>query len=234
MRFETLARETAGQTGCDALPLHIAAADEYPILQARSRIINGSTAKRAMDIVIAAGLSLFLLPALIAIAAAIKFSSPGPILFMQLRYGAGMKPFWIYKFRTMRVQEAAGGFTQASRDDARVTPVGRWLRRSSLDELPQLINVLMGSMSLVGPRPHAISMDDYYREIIPDYSIRHLVRPGVTGLAQVRGFRGPTVKLDAIASRARCDAEYIRRWSLKLDIVLLLRTPGALFGPNAF
>lgn len=177
---------------------------------------------------------LFLLPALIAIAIAIKLSSPGPVLFRQERYGTGRRPFWILKFRTMHVAEATGGFRQASRNDTRITPLGRWLRRSSMDELPQLFNVLGGSMSLVGPRPHAIPMDDFYASLIPDYSLRHLVRPGLTGFAQVSGFRGPTDNLDAIAGRVERDLAYIRDWTFKTDVVVLLHTPAAIFGKNAF
>jgi putative colanic acid biosysnthesis UDP-glucose lipid carrier transferase len=204
------------------------------VLEARSQVINKSMGKRALDVSIALGLIIFLLPAFIAIAAAIKATSAGPVLFRQQRYGAGKRVFWILKFRTMAVMEAHGAFVQAARHDARVTMVGSWLRRSSLDELPQLINVLMGTMSLVGPRPHALPMDDYFAQVLPDHSLRHLVRPGITGLAQVNGFRGPTDELEAMAGRVAYDVAYIRDWSLMTDLKILLRTPLALFGRNAF
>jgi putative colanic acid biosynthesis UDP-glucose lipid carrier transferase len=134
----------------------------------------------------------------------------------------------------MRVVEAEGAFQQARRSDERVTAIGAWLRRSSLDELPQLFNVLAGTMSLVGPRPHAVAMDDYYKRVIPHYTARHLVRPGLTGLAQVSGYRGPTDSLDAIVNRVRHDIRYITEWSPLTDIKILLRTPAALFADNAF
>lgn len=206
----------------------------YSILEAQSQVINASSGKRAIDISISYCLIIFLLPALIVIAIAIKATSPGPVLFRQQRYGAGRRIFWILKFRTMTVQEMQGAFVQASRNDVRVTPIGSWLRRSSLDELPQLFNVLGGSMSLVGPRPHAVPMDDFYSEIIPDYAARHLVRPGITGLAQVNGYRGPTDERAAIAGRIAHDIDYIRRWSLLTDVKVLCRTPMVLFGRNAF
>jgi putative colanic acid biosynthesis UDP-glucose lipid carrier transferase len=134
----------------------------------------------------------------------------------------------------MHVTEADGAFSQASRNDSRLTPIGGVLRRSSLDELPQLFNVLAGSMSLVGPRPHAVAMDDFYCDLVPEYSARHLVRPGLTGLAQVSGFRGPTDDLEAIAGRIALDVAYIREWSLATELKVMLRTPAALFGSNAF
>jgi undecaprenyl-phosphate glucose phosphotransferase len=207
---------------------------EYGRLAHRARAINSSPTKRSLDISISALVILFLLPALIAIAAAIKVSSPGPVFFRQQRYGTNRRVFWIIKFRTMRVMEAQGAFQQAARNDVRVTPIGAWLRRSSMDELPQLLNVLAGDMSLVGPRPHALAMDDYYGQVIPDHEVRHLVRPGLTGLAQINGYRGPTDQLDAIAGRVDHDIAYIRDWSVMQDVRILLRTPGVLFGGNAF
>ncbi len=234
MKFETSLRFAPAHHGSEsATRFRLIRRDEFSLLEAQSRLINDSVCKRGLDIAIAAALILFLLPALIVIALAIKATSPGPILFRQRRYGGGGRIFRILKFRTMRVTEE-GPFQQASRQDSRVTPIGAWLRKSSLDELPQLLNVLSGAMSLVGPRPHALAMDDYYREIIPNYALRHLVRPGVTGLAQVSGYRGPTDSLDAIVGRVAHDIAYIRAWSPMTDIILLLRTPAALFGGNAF
>jgi len=208
--------------------------DKRGALEQKAFRINRSPGKRSLDIAVALFSLSFLLPAFLAIALAIKLSSRGPVFFRQERYGAGGKTFKIYKFRTMRVLEANGSFKQASRNDPRVTAVGAWLRRSSMDELPQLINVLAGSMSLVGPRPHAVAMDDYYNAIIPDFSLRHLVRPGLTGFAQVSGYRGPTDDLQAIRGRLSRDVAYIHNWSLMTDIVILTRTPSALFGQNAF
>jgi putative colanic acid biosynthesis UDP-glucose lipid carrier transferase len=206
---------------------------EIHLLQVQAQRINRSILKRGLDIALSAFLILFFLPALIVIALAIKLTSPGPVIFRQQRYGAGGRKFPILKFRTMHVLESEGPFHQAIRDDSRITPIGGWLRRSSMDELPQLFNVLTGSMSLVGPRPHAIAMDDYYGAFIADFGARHLVRPGLTGLAQVNGFRGPTEQLEAIVGRFAHDVTYIRKWSPAVDIVILLRTPAALFGRNA-
>lgn len=208
--------------------------DKHGALKRKAFHINQSSGKRCLDVGISAFSLVFLLPAFLAIALAIKLSSPGPVFFRQERYGAGGRIFKIFKFRTMSVLEANGAFKQASRNDPRVTAVGAWLRRSSMDELPQLINVLTGSMSLVGPRPHAIAMDDYYGAIIPDFSLRHLVRPGLTGFAQVSGYRGPTDDMEAIRGRLSRDVAYIHNWSLMTDIVILTRTPSALFGQNAF
>jgi putative colanic acid biosynthesis UDP-glucose lipid carrier transferase len=208
--------------------------DKRGALKRKAFQIDRSPGKRCLDITVAAFSLIFLLPAFLAIALAIKLSSRGPVFFRQERYGAGGRIFRIFKFRTMRVLEADGSFQQASRNDPRITPVGSWLRRSSMDELPQLFNVLSGSMSLVGPRPHAIAMDDYYSAIIPDFALRHLVRPGLTGFAQVSGYRGPTNDMEAIRGRLSRDVAYIHNWSLLTDIVILTRTPSALFGQNAF
>jgi putative colanic acid biosynthesis UDP-glucose lipid carrier transferase len=235
MEFGTPLRRVAAEgTAGHGSQRRVPANGEYGRLADRARAINNSPAKRSLDISISALLILFLLPALIAIAAAIKVSSPGPVFFRQQRYGTNRRVFWILKFRTMRVMEGKGAFQQAARNDVRITPIGAWLRRSSMDELPQLLNVLTGDMSLVGPRPHALAMDDYYGQVIPDHAVRHLVRPGLTGLAQISGYRGPTDQLDAIAGRVTHDIAYIRDWSVMRDIKILIRTPGVLFGDNAF
>lgn len=199
----------------------------------RATAINRSRAKRSLDVAAAGSLILILLPALLLIAFLIRLESRGPALFRQERYGVGRRVFVMYKFRSMTVMETSGGFVQARAGDRRVTRVGRLLRRTSLDELPQLMNVLKGDMSLVGPRPHAVAMDDAYAGVISRYDERHLVRPGVTGLAQVCGYRGPTDTLAKIESRVWRDRVYIRRWSFFLDIKLLARTPLALLDPNA-
>jgi putative colanic acid biosynthesis UDP-glucose lipid carrier transferase len=143
---------------------------------------------------------------------------------MQRRYGLDGEEIRVYKFRTMTVTEDSGEIRQATRDDDRVTPLGRVLRRYSLDELPQLINVLEGKMSLVGPRPHAVSHNEMYRKLIKGYMIRHKVRPGITGLAQVSGCRGETVRLEDMQARVQYDLEYLRRWTPALDLKILVKT----------
>ncbi|QIG52548.1 exopolysaccharide biosynthesis protein [Nordella sp. HKS 07] len=186
-----------------------------------------------MDVLIASLAIIVLLPVGLLVALAIKIESPGPILFWQQRYGRNRSSFYICKFRSMTVAESKGDFTQASRNDTRVTRVGKFLRSTSLDELPQLYNVLRGEMSLVGPRPHAIAMDDAFAEVISNFNDRHLVRPGLTGLAQVSGFRGPTEALEHIQYRVHHDRLYISKWSVLLDMKILVRTFFALTGPNA-
>lgn len=203
-------------------------------LVARSRDINASRFKRSLDVAGAAALLAFFFPVMLIIALAIRLETPGPILFRQRRYGAGRQIFTMLKFRSMRVLETEGAFRQVSAGDARITRVGAFLRRASLDELPQLFNVLRGDMSLVGPRPHAVAMDDTFGRIIPNYVERHLVRPGLTGLAQIEGYRGPTDALDKIEMRLRCDRAYIRRWTPLYDVKILLQTPLRLLTPNAF
>jgi putative colanic acid biosynthesis UDP-glucose lipid carrier transferase len=192
--------------------------------------------KRCFDLIVAAFGVLLLSPLLLAIALAVLFSSPGPILFLQDRYGLDGRRFRVYKFRTMRVMEAGDqpGLRQASRDDPRVTPVGRVLRRWSLDELPQLFNVLRGEMSLVGPRPHAVQHNELFRTQIPGYMQRHAFKPGITGLAQVEGWRGETATLEAMARRVEADLRYQRDWSLKLDIKILLKTMFFIRSSNAY
>jgi putative colanic acid biosysnthesis UDP-glucose lipid carrier transferase len=202
-------------------------------LAKRAELIEESRTKHLFDIACALVLLVSLLPVFLVIAVAVKTDSRGPVLFKQERYGRGKRVFLLYKFRTMTVLEASGSFIQARAGDVRFTRLGRFLRRTSVDELPQLLNVLKGDMSLVGPRPHAVVMDDTYARVVPNYLDRHLVRPGMTGLAQVAGHRGPTNTPDAIAERLRHDRIYIRSWSLWLDISILARTPWALLHPNA-
>jgi exopolysaccharide biosynthesis polyprenyl glycosylphosphotransferase len=187
--------------------------------------------KRAFDVIASLALIAFLLPAFALIAAAIRLDSRGPILFRQARHGYNNKPFQILKFRSMRPVTRAVGeeVTQATRNDMRVTRVGRILRRLSLDELPQIFNVLKGDMSLVGPRPHALAHHRQYCSLIDGYSLRHRVRPGITGWAQIHGFRGETDTLDKMASRVAYDLDYIERWSLALDIRILLATAAVGF-----
>lgn len=168
------------------------------------------------------------------IAAAIKLDSPGPVFFKQKRRGRYLDVFNVLKFRTMSVMEDGDSVRQATTNDPRVTRVGRILRRTSLDELPQLLNVIRGDMSLVGPRPHALCQDRAYSQAMMLYPDRHQMRPGMTGLAQVCGMRGATTEPGAIEARLAADLDYIRRWSLWLDLKILARTGVAVVnGVNA-
>jgi len=181
--------------------------------------------KRTLDVIVSALLLVGTAPLFLAIALGIKLTSPGPVFFKQRRYGLDGGEIMVYKFRTMTVSEDGPHIPQATRDDDRVTPLGKFLRRTSLDELPQLLNVLQGRMSLVGPRPHAVAHNELYRQHLPRYMLRHKVRPGITGLAQVNGFRGETETLEKMEQRLAFDLEYLRRWSLGLDLKLLLAHP---------
>jgi len=165
----------------------------------------------------------------------VGLGSKGPVLFRQSRHGVGGESIKILKYRTMTVhQEPRGQFTQATSNDARVTFVGRFLRKTSLDELPQLFNVLKGEMSLVGPRPHPIELNDLFISRIPKYMLRHKVKPGITGWAQINGFRGITDTEEKMALRIEHDLWYIQNWSLWLDLKILLQTPLAMIHSNAF
>ncbi|MBW8885460.1 MAG: exopolysaccharide biosynthesis polyprenyl glycosylphosphotransferase [Planctomycetia bacterium] len=180
--------------------------------------------KRAFDLVVAGLLTVVLAVPLFVVAIAIKLSSRGPVFFRQRRYGLDGREILVWKFRTMTVCEDGATVTQATKADSRITPLGALLRRTSIDELPQLFNVLEGSMSLVGPRPHAAAHNEQYRKMIQGYMLRHKVKPGITGLAQVRGWRGETDTLEKMQRRVECDHEYIREWSLWLDAKILFRT----------
>jgi putative colanic acid biosynthesis UDP-glucose lipid carrier transferase len=184
--------------------------------------------KRLMDVTIAVGALIALSPLLAVIAIAVKHGSPGPVLFRQRRYGLDGREINVFKFRTMKVCEDGAFVTQASRNDDRVTPIGKHLRRWSLDELPQLINVLQGTMSIVGPRPHAVAHNEEYRKLIKRYMVRHKVLPGITGLAQVRGCRGETSRVEHMEARVLFDLEYMRRWSPMLDLEIILATAVAV------
>jgi len=180
--------------------------------------------KRASDLVLATGILLLISPLMLAIAAGVKLSSPGPVLFKQRRYGVDGRKIVVYKFRSMTVAEDGDVVRQATRNDSRVTRFGAFLRRSSLDELPQFINVLQGRMSVVGPRPHAVAHNELYRKLIRGYMIRHKVRPGITGLAQVNGMRGETDTVDKMKMRIEYDLAYLRNWSIALDLKIVLKT----------
>ncbi len=191
--------------------------------------------KRCVDFVLASVALLALALPMAVIAMLIKRSSPGPVFFRQRRYGLDGREIKVWKFRTMSVCEDGEQVAQAQKNDSRVTPLGALLRKTSLDELPQLFNVLEGSMSLVGPRPHASAHNEQYRGQIQGYMLRHKVRPGITGLAQVNGWRGETDTLEKMEKRVECDHQYIREWSLWLDIKILFRTIFVVFSrQNAY
>lgn len=180
--------------------------------------------KRGMDVVIAVLALIFLAPLMALTAIAIKLDSPGPVIFRQSRKGFNGKQFMMFKFRTMTVLENGPSVIPASRDDPRVTPIGRLLRSASIDELPQLINVLRGQMSVIGPRPHALAHDDYFETLLGDYAFRHHVKPGMTGWAQCNGARGAMLTIEQISERVKLDLWYINNWSLWLDIQILIKT----------
>jgi putative colanic acid biosynthesis UDP-glucose lipid carrier transferase len=180
--------------------------------------------KRLTDVVIASFALLLLAPLMVMLALAVKATSPGPVLFRQRRYGLNGEEILVYKFRSMRVMEDGAVVTQATKSDNRVTPMGRFLRSTSLDELPQLINVLQGKMSVVGPRPHAVAHNEQYRKLISGYMIRHKVRPGITGWAQVNGLRGETETIEKMRERVRFDLEYLSHWSPWMDIKIICKT----------
>jgi putative colanic acid biosynthesis UDP-glucose lipid carrier transferase len=180
--------------------------------------------KRFTDIAFAFSILVVAAPLMLALTVMVRMSSPGPVIFAQRRYGLDGREITVWKFRTMTVLEDGGSIVQASRNDPRITAVGRFMRRYSLDELPQLFNVLQGRMSLVGPRPHAVAHNEEYRKLIKGYMIRHKVPPGMTGLAQVNGCRGETVRIEDMQKRVNYDLEYLRRWTPLLDLKILLLT----------
>jgi putative colanic acid biosysnthesis UDP-glucose lipid carrier transferase len=183
-----------------------------------------SVSKRCFDITASMGALILLAPLLIVLAFLVKITSTGPVLFRQVRTGLGGAPFVIFKFRTMTVQEHGNSVVQARRDDHRLTRIGNFLRTTSLDELPQFFNVLTGDMSIVGPRPHAIAHDMHYGGMLPIYSERFRVRPGITGLAQCNGARGPTETLNKMRRRVRLDIAYVERWSWVMETRIIIKT----------
>jgi putative colanic acid biosynthesis UDP-glucose lipid carrier transferase len=185
--------------------------------------------KRGFDLVVGSTAMLVAAPLMLACVFAIKLTSPGPVFFRQKRYGLSGEEIGVWKFRSMKVTEDGGQVKQASRDDDRITPLGRILRKTSLDELPQLFNVIGGSMSLVGPRPHASAHNEQYRSLIDGYMLRHKVKPGITGLAQVNGWRGETETLEKMERRVEFDHRYIREWSLAMDMKILIKTALVVF-----
>ena len=220
----------------------------FDLINARSVEINGmpvvamresplygfnGTTKRLIDFAMASVILVMLLPVLLVLGLLVRLTSRGPVLFRQRRYGLDGHEIIVYKFRTMTVTEDGEEIRQASRNDPRITPVGGFLRRFSLDELPQLINVLQGRMSLVGPRPHAVAHNEQYRKLVKGYMVRHKVLPGITGLAQVNGARGEITDLKDLELRVRYDLEYLRNWSPFLDLKILVLTVLRVFGDEA-
>ena len=189
-----------------------------------------SMVKRASDIILGGLIQICLMPLMLMIALAVKLTSPGPVIFRQRRYGLYGEEIIVYKFRSMTVSEDGAEVVQATIGDQRITPIGAFLRRSSLDELPQFINVLQGRMSIVGPRPHAVAHNEQYRKLIKGYMLRHKVKPGITGWAQVNGLRGETATLDKMEARVRYDLDYLRSWSLWLDLWIIVRTVKVVLG----
>jgi putative colanic acid biosynthesis UDP-glucose lipid carrier transferase len=183
-----------------------------------------SMVKRGSDIVFGAVILLSVLPVMLLVAVAVRLTSSGPVIFRQRRYGLYGEEIIVYKFRSMVVLDDGGSVVQARINDARLTPIGALLRRSSLDELPQFVNVLQGRMSIVGPRPHAVAHNEQYRKLIKGYMLRHKVKPGITGWAQVNGMRGETEVLEKMEARIQYDLDYLRNWSLWLDLWIILKT----------
>jgi putative colanic acid biosysnthesis UDP-glucose lipid carrier transferase len=185
--------------------------------------------KRASDLVLASAITVLISPLLLAIAIGVRLTSPGPAIFKQRRNGLDGKEVIVYKFRSMRTQDDGTVVKQATKDDPRITPFGAFLRRTSLDELPQFINVLQGRMSIVGPRPHAVAHNEQYRQLIKAYMVRHKVKPGITGWAQIHGHRGETDTIEKMQARVEYDLEYLRNWSLGLDLQIIARTIKLVF-----
>ena len=187
--------------------------------------------KQLFDFLFSLTVLICLLPLLVTVALIIKMTSTGPIIFKQKRYGLNGQRFWVYKFRSMYTGaiNANSDTQQASRGDPRITPIGRFIRRTSIDELPQFVNVLKGEMSVVGPRPHTVAHNEYYRKAVKRYMVRHKVKPGLTGWAQVNGLRGETAQLERMEERIRYDLEYIKNWSPMLDLRIVFMTVMMIF-----
>ncbi|HEU4650509.1 MAG TPA: sugar transferase, partial [Croceibacterium sp.] len=212
--------------------------DDTLILSRGPLSLTSRMQKRAFDLVVSIAALIVFAPLMIVVAVLIKLESRGPVFFRQVRVGIGNRQFKILKFRSMRLETLdTDGAMSTQRDDPRITRVGRFIRRTSIDELPQLINVLVGEMSIVGPRPHALGSlagEDLFWEVTQAYWIRHALKPGITGLAQIRGFRGSTDSREDLEHRVRADLEYVSTWSLAQDIVILLRTARVLVHKNAY
>ena len=222
--------------GISIIQGHLQDVNGVPVVSILETPFTGTNAliKRISDIVIASLILVLISPLLLAIAIGVKLSSPGPVIFKQRRNGLDGEEIVIYKFRSMTTQDDGPVVKQATKDDPRTTKFGAFLRHTSLDELPQFINVLQGRMSVVGPRPHAVAHNQIYRELIKAYMVRHKVKPGITGWAQVNGFRGETETVEKMRGRVEYDLEYLRNWSLALDLQIIARTARlVLFDRNA-
>lgn len=205
---------------------HVGAVGEIPVVAVCESPFTGVNGiiKRLSDIVLSILILALISPLLLIISIAIKLSSPGPVIFKQRRYGLDGREITVYKFRSMSALDDGAVIKQAQKNDQRITPLGAFLRKNSLDELPQFVNVLQGSMSIVGPRPHAVAHNEIYRKLIKGYMSRHKVKPGITGWAQVNGLRGETKTLDKMKVRIDYDLDYLRNWSLQLDLYIILKT----------
>ena len=203
--------------------------NESPLTSQPTAALSKSLLDKSVALMAIALLS----PLLVAIGLAVKLTSHGPIIFKQDRHGWNGKVIKVWKFRSMRMHDDLE-VKQASRNDSRITPIGRFIRRTSIDELPQLFNVLQGHMALVGPRPHAIAHNDYYSGKILAYMARHRIKPGITGLAQINGCRGETDTIDKMKRRVEIDLKYINNWSLWLDLKILLKTPFTLLSKDIY
>ncbi len=218
----------------DLIQSHICAIKGIPIVAVCESPFTGinGTIKRISDVVLAFFILLLIAPLMLMVAIGVKLSSPGPVLFKQHRYGLDGKEILVYKFRSMTVMENGVQVDQATRSDPRITRFGGFLRKTSLDELPQFINVLQGRMSIVGPRPHAISHNEMYRSLIKGYMVRHKVKPGITGWAQINGLRGETDTIDKMQDRVEYDLDYLRHWTLFLDLFIIFKTIGLVIKDN--
>jgi putative colanic acid biosysnthesis UDP-glucose lipid carrier transferase len=215
----------------DLIQARIDDIDGMPIVAVCETPFSGMNGfvKRWSDILLASVILIMIFPLMLFIAIAVKLSSPGAVIFKQRRYGLDGKEIIVYKFRSMTVTEDGAKVVQATINDKRVTAVGQFLRKSSLDELPQFINVLQGHMSVVGPRPHAVAHNETYRKLIKGYMVRHKVKPGITGWAQINGFRGETANVESMKQRIDYDLEYLKIWTLRLDIEIIFKTIGQVF-----
>jgi len=208
------------------LKAQVGEVESVPVLQVAESPFYGvdGMLKQLFDVAFATFALIAIAPVLIGVGIAVKLSSPGPILFKQKRYGLNGKRFWVYKFRSMKMNAPDADKRQATKDDDRITRVGRFIRKTSLDELPQFLNVLKGEMSVVGPRPHTVAHNEHYRKQVSRYMLRHKVKPGVTGWAQVNGLRGETANIERMEERIRFDLEYIRNWSPVMDLKIIFLT----------